>query len=256
MGGMAKLRGIIVFLAAIVGTTIYSGAALVVCLFDRPRAMIAWISRNWARFMLFPTGIRLTIEGRARLEPGRPYFFVGNHQSAMDIPILMVATGGDVRFMAKDALFRIPMMGPAMHRCGYVPIDREDARSTSRALRLALDRMKNDPVSFAVFPEGTRTYDGRMLPFRKGALKIGLLSGMPVVPFTINGAWRVNDRARFEIKPGPIRVVFHEPIPVETLAELNSTQLRDMVVGTIARELGETPDPAPTVHGLPEIESA
>ncbi len=251
MGDMARLRGIIVFLGAILGTGIYCGVALVICVFCRLRAVIAWISRNWARFMLFPTGIRLTIEGRDRLEPGKPYYFVGNHQSAIDIPIIMLATGGDVRFMAKDTLFKLPVMGSAMHRCGYVPIDRDDARSTSRALRRALERMKNDPVSFAMFPEGTRTYDGRLLPFRKGALKIGLLSGMPVVPFTIDGAWRVNDRARFEIKPGPVRVVFHEPIPVEKLAELNSTQLRDIVVEAIAHELGETLELEPTAQPTP-----
>jgi len=247
---------LVVFLGAILGTLIYCGSALVICVFCRPRAVIAWISRNWARFMLFPTGVRLTIEGRERLKPGQPYYFVGNHQSAIDIPIIMLATGGDVRFMAKDTLFKIPIMGPAMVRCGYVPIDRNDARSALRALKLALERMKHDPISFAMFPEGTRTYDGRLLPFRKGALKIGLLSGMPVVPFSIDGAWRVNDRARFEIKPGPVRVVFHEPIPVETLSRLNSTELRDMVARTIAKELGQAPELEPAAGPVPEAESA
>lgn len=206
--------------------------------------------------MLFPTGARVIVEGRDRLDSDRSYYFVGNHQSALDIPILMLATGGDLRFMAKDTLFKLPVMGPAMRRCGYVPIDRSNARHTFRALQAALARMKGDPVSFAVFPEGTRTSDGRLLPFRRGALKIGLLSGMPVVPFTIDGAWRVNDRSRFDIRPGPIRIVFHDPISVQKLAEMDSTQLQKVVMRTIAQELGETLEWEPPAPSLSEAKSA
>lgn len=206
--------------------------------------------------MLFPTGARVIVEGRDRLDSDRSYYFVGNHQSALDIPILMLATGGDLRFMAKDTLFKLPVMGPAMRRCGYVPIDRSNARHTFRALQAALARMKDDPVSFAVFPEGTRTSDGRLLPFRRGALKIGLLSGMPVVPFTIDGAWRVNDRSRFDIRPGPIRIVFHDPISVQKLAEMDSTQLQKVVMRTIAQELGETLEWEPPAPSLSEAKSA
>jgi len=244
-------------MGAIVGTTIFGGIAMILGLFFRSRRVMAWVARNWSRSMLIPAGARLAFEGRERLDPTRSYFLVGNHQSALDIPIIMMAFAGDVRFMAKDSLFRIPILGRVMYQYGYVPIDRKSARTTIRALQAALARMKDDPISFTVFPEGTRTTDGRLLPFRMGAMKIALLSGMPIVPFTIDGAWRVNNRARRSIEPGTIRVVFHEPIPVETLATMDSAQLHDRIAGTIARELGQAVEHEPTREPLPaETKSA
>ncbi len=240
---MGKIRAIIVLICAILGTTIFGGTAMILGLFFRSRRVMAWVARNWSRSMLIPAGAKLTFEGRERLDPDRSYFLLGNHQSALDIPIMMTAFAGEVRFMAKDSLFRIPILGRVMRQYGYVPIDRRSARTTIRALQAALARMKDDPISVTVFPEGTRTIDGRLLPFRKGAMKIALLSGMPIVPFTIDGAWRVNNRARLAIEPGPIRVVFHEPIPVEKLATMDSAQLHDQIADTIARELGQATEP-------------
>ncbi len=254
---MGRIRAVIVLIGAIFGTTVFGGMGVLLGLFFRSRRVMAWVARNWSRSMLIPAGAKLTFEGRERLDPAQSYFLVGNHQSALDIPIMMTAFAGDVRFMAKNSLFRIPILGRIMHQYGYVPIDRTSARTTLRAVQAALARMKDDPISFAVFPEGTRTTDGRLLPFRKGAMKIALLSGMPIVPFTIDGAWRVNNRSRFAIEPGPIRVVFHEPIPVEKLATMDSTQLHDQIADTIARELGQAVDPERTGDAmLAETKSA
>jgi len=254
---MHHIRAVIVLIGAIFGTTVFGGIGMILGLFFRSRRVMAWVARNWSRSMLIPSGAKLIFEGRDRLDPDQSYFLVGNHQSALDIPILMMAFDGDIRFMAKDSLFRIPILGRVMHQYGYIPIDRKSARTTIRALQAALARMKDDPISFAVFPEGTRTTDGRLLPFRKGAMKIALLSGMPIVPFTIDGAWRVNNRARMAVVPGPIRVVFHEPIPVEVLATMDSAELQGRVAETIARELGQTLESAGTGETkLPETEPA
>jgi len=247
---MGKIRAIIVLVGAIVGTTVFGGTGMILGLFFRSRRVMAWVARNWSRSMLIPAGAKLTFEGRERLDPTQSYFLVGNHQSALDIPIMMTAFAGDVRFMAKDSLFTIPILGQVMYQYGYIPIDRKSARTTIRALQAALARMKDDPISFAVFPEGTRTTDGRLLPFRMGAMKIAMLSGMPIVPFTIDGAWRVNNRARWAIEPGTIRVVFHEPIPVEKLATMDSAQLHDQIAGTIARELGQAVEPERTGEAM------
>ena len=253
---MGRLRGIMVMLSTAFGVLVFGGTGYLCGFFGRSRRVMAWVARNWSRSALLFTGARITVEGRERLEAGRAYFLVGNHQSALDIPIVMLAMHGDVRFTAKESLFKTPIFGQVMRHYGYVPIDRSNARKALRALEAAVERMQDDPISFAVFPEGTRSTDGRLLPFRKGALKIAKLSGMPVVPFAIDGAWRVNNRMRKDIRPGPIRLVLHEPIPVEQLACMDSSQLHDRIVGMITDTLGESPAEASTAPKLPETTSA
>jgi len=252
---MGRLRAIAVMVSSAFGVSVFGTIGYVCGFFTRSRRVMAWVARNWSRCALLPTGARITVEGRERLTPGTAYFLIGNHQSALDIPMVMLAMNGDVRFMAKDSLFKFPIFGQVMRQYGYVPIDRSSPRNALRALEAAVERMRDDPISFAVFPEGTRTVDGALLPFRKGALKIAKRSGMPVVPFTIDGAWRVNNRMRKDIRPGPIRLVLHEPIPTERLARLDASQLHELIVGTIADALGQRPAVSPETTGLPEITS-
>jgi 1-acyl-sn-glycerol-3-phosphate acyltransferase len=212
------------------------------------RRFMAWVARVWARLMLAISGVRLTIEGTERLIPGQSYFFVGNHQSALDIPIIIYALRGDVRFLAKESLFHIPIFGWVLARYGFVPIDRSDARKSRLRLQSMVQRVRRSPISFAVFPEGTRSRDGRLLAFRKGALKICIRSGMPVVPFSIDGALYVHHRDDFfRAKPGPVRLVFGNPISSEEGALRSPTELHDHVRTVIAGQLGQIVPPESAV---------
>jgi len=160
------------------------------------RRLFAFWSRLWSRVILTLAGVRLTVQGRDHIADGEPSFFVGNHPSALDIPILFTALDGNIRFMAKKSLFRIPLFGYVLKRYGFIPIDREHPRAALLACEGMVEQLKRDPISFAVFPEGTRSPDGRLLPFRKGALRICLQSGLRVVPFSIDGSHRVYNRVR------------------------------------------------------------
>jgi 1-acyl-sn-glycerol-3-phosphate acyltransferase len=205
--------------------------------------VLALCARLWARTLLFAAGVRLTIEGLDVIAgEGGPYFFVGNHQSALDIPVLMVALRGDVRFMAKKSLFYVPIFGWALWRHGYVPIDRAHVRASMQALERMLERLKRRAISFVVFPEGTRSRDGRLLPFRKGAMKICARSGMSVVPFGIEGTLAVHYPKALRLQPGPVRLALGRPIPAEEVAAMSVSQLHDRVRRQIARLRGRPED--------------
>jgi len=219
--------------------------ALLVGLIYPSRRVIAWVAVIWSRVILSLAGVRLAIEGKELVADRVPRFFMGNHQSALDIPILLVALEGHVRFMAKDALFRIPVFGWVIRRYGYAPIDRSSPRVALRTIERMLERLRRDPISIAVFPEGTRSSDGRLLTFRRGTMKVGQRSGLPIVPFTIDGSLAVYNRKRFAANPGPVKLIFAEPIPSDEVAAMTTTELHDRVKATITRQLGQTSEPLP-----------
>jgi 1-acyl-sn-glycerol-3-phosphate acyltransferase len=191
--------------------------------------VVALGSYLFARTVLVCSGVRLTVAGFDPRSDAKPRFFVGNHQSALDIPILLTALRGRVRFMAKKSLFRIPLFGWAMSLYGYAPIDRSDARATVKTLAAMVERVRRRPVSFLVFPEGTRNADGGLLPFRKGAMKICRRAGLDVVPFTINGSAGIQRPREFRLRPGSVRLEFASPIPADEVAGMTTEQLHDQV---------------------------
>jgi len=240
-------RAIITAAAMVLIVATVGSVVLLVGLVRPSNRLFALSAALWARVVLFLSGTRLTVEGDPQTGDGVPRFYMANHQSALDIPILVSALGGNVRFMAKNTLFRIPVFGWVLWRYGFAPINRSSARETAETLDRMLERLRKHPVSFAVFPEGTRTRDGKLLPFRRGTMKIGQRSGFPIVPVTISGSLRVHHRDRFAAHPGPVRVMFHEPIPPQRVSEMSPGELHDRVVGVIARELGQ-PQAAPELE--------
>lgn len=202
------------------------------------RWLATWGSYLWSYSVLTAAGVRLTVEGTEQRPQGTSCFFVGNHQSALDIPILIVALRGRVRFLAKDSLFRIPIFGWALSRYEHVPIQRSRPRATLRRLAAMIDRIRRHPMSLVVFPEGTRSPDGRLLPFRMGAMKICQRAGLGVVPFSIDGSLAVHQRARFRVRPGSVRLVFAPPIPAGEVTAMTAGELHDRVREAMARGLG------------------
>lgn len=201
------------------------------------RRVVAWAANLWARTMLVICGVRLTVEGRENLSDVEPRFHLGNHQGAIDIAIIIHALKGDVRLFSKDTLFLIPIFGWIMRRYGYISVDKRSARTTLQRIDRILERFRKNPISMAVFAEGTRTRDGGLLPFRRGIVKICQRAGLPVVPFCINGSYRVNPRDRWAMFPGPVRLTFGRPIPAAEVLSLTPAQLHDRVRGAIAEML-------------------
>ena len=232
------LRAIVTLSTATIGALVVGVTLLLIGLVYPARWLATRASYLWSQAVLTVAGVRLTVEGTEQLPRGTSCFFVGNHQSALDIPILVVALRGRVRFLAKDSLFRIPIFGWALLRYEHVPIYRSRPRATLRRLERMIDRIRRDPMSLAVFPEGTRSPDGRLLPFRMGAIKICQRVGLSMVPFSIDGSLAVHRRARFRIRPGPVRLVFSAPIEAGEVTAMTADELHDRARESIVRGLG------------------
>ncbi|MCH7704206.1 MAG: 1-acyl-sn-glycerol-3-phosphate acyltransferase [Planctomycetes bacterium] len=240
---VAMFRAILV---AVVSMTIVSTLCTLLAiagLIYPSRRFCDFVSYVWSHYTLIVAGVRLSIEGSEHLAGGGPFFFVGNHQSALDIAIICEATRGDVRFLAKSSLFRIPVFGWDLRRYGYIPIDRKHPRETHRALTRMLSRMGRNPVSLVMFPEGTRSPDGEMLPFRQGAMKICQRAGLPIVPFSIQGTRAVLRRGVYKIRPGSVRLVFGKAIPADEVEAMTARALADRLWREVANGLGDPRTP-------------
>lgn len=231
------IRWLFTLLAASLPFPLVAVTVLTTGLFGTRIGILSICGRTWARLILLAAGLRLNITGLDHLEAGKSYFFVGNHQSALDIPILLVATRGRVRFLAKESLFNIPLFGRAIRSCGHVPIRRSSARSVLVTLDETLGKFKPESISLAAFPEGTRSVDGRLLPFRRGTMKIGQRTGLAFVPFTIDGSIAVHKRGIRRVRPGQVRLRFMEPVPPDEVASLDPTALQERLRSMISANL-------------------
>lgn len=183
----------------------------------------------WSWAILKAAGVKLVVTGAEHVQSGTPCFFVGNHQSAMDIPAMAVVTHGSVRFMAKKSLFYVPFMGWAMWLHGFVPVDRSNLRTVKRVLDNMLKRLATKAVSMLVFPEGTRTEDGSIGEFKRGTLRICKQAAMPIVPFAIDGSQAVHRRGSLRICSGTIRVCLGRPVSKEEIERLDVPALSKRV---------------------------
>ena len=175
-------------------------------------------ARFWSLWCLRVARIRLEVTGLDRVPAQGPVIFMGNHQGNFDIPAITMAIPRRFSWIAKEELFRIPLFGSAMRRAGYIPLDRSDGRKALKSMKLAAERIAAG-ASVVIFPEGTRTVDGSLLPFKRGAFLLASKAGVPVVPFTINGSREINPRNRRELNPGTIGVSFAAPVPTAGVPE-------------------------------------
>lgn len=233
------IRACFVLVVVVVVTILSSVILLIAGLIHPSLRLYAAASRAWSWSVLRASGVRLHCEGAEHIAGAEPRIFVCNHQSALDIPILAVLLKGRVRFLAKDSLFRVPLFGWALARYGHMPVHRENPRATVEHLRRLIVRLKRRPVSLIVFPEGTRSTDGKLLPFRLGAMKICKRAGMAVVPVAVDGSLAVLRRGEYRVRPGPVRVVFAPPILAEEISAMRSGELRDRLHEAIASALAD-----------------
>jgi len=184
-------------------------------LFERNGRFAHWCARTWSRLILATTGVRVHARGLERLEPGRTYVFVSNHQSIYDIPILFATLAFQIRIIAKESLGRFPFLGWHLRRTGHLLVDRHDPDRTA-----ILDRWKNlvtRGLSLIVFPEGTRSVDGQVGRFRAGSFLLALQARLPVVPISISGSRHVMRKGRLMTCPGEVALTVHPPFAVPVI---------------------------------------
>jgi len=168
-------------------------------------------ARLWARIILWACGVRLRVEGAEKVPQDTPVVFMANHESWLDIPALLVAIPGQVRFLAKKSLFAVPFLGWAMRAMGFIPVDRENRREAIRSFEEAAQRIRAGR-SVLVFPEETRTLTGELLPFQRGGFLIALKAQLPIVPVGLQGPRKILPKKHYLLRPGTIVVRFGEPV--------------------------------------------
>ena len=156
-------------------------------------------------------GVRVETVGLDRLDPARTYIFMSNHVSNLDPPILMPLIPRRMSVMVKKELFRVPVLARMMRFGSLVPVDRGNRESGIAAVRAAADVIRQG-LNMTIYVEGHRSFDGKLLPFKKGPFYLAEECSVPVVPVTIAGTHYVMPKRRFAIKPGLVTVIFHDPI--------------------------------------------
>ena len=201
------------------------------------------LGRLGVRLGLFLAGIRLTVVGQDELPVDQHFIYMMNHASNLDVPAVFLVLPGEVRALGKKELFKLPVLATAMKMGGFIPIDRSNRDSAIQSMRGAAE-IAREGASFLLAPEGTRSRDGQLLPFKKGGFYLAIDSGVPVVPITVRGAFELMPPGTFAIRPGTIEIFFHEPIPTSSLTHKDRGRLVGVVRERIASRLSaETPDP-------------
>lgn len=182
-----------------------------------------YIGRLWTIHLLWMGGVKIVVDGLEKLDLTRRYVFISNHQSALDIPVIIAGLEHYVSFIAKKELFMIPFFGWGISAMGHIRIDRSNPRKARSSLDKAVEHLKKLNTSLILFPEGTRSSDGQLGEFKQGSFTLALQAGVQMVPLTIKDAMLRLPKKSMRINPGTIYLQIGDPIditPQTTKAEI------------------------------------
>ncbi|MGA8488994.1 MAG: lysophospholipid acyltransferase family protein [Terriglobales bacterium] len=194
-------------------------------------------------------GIQVRTVGLDKIDPARTYIFMANHVSNVDPPILMPLIPRRMSIMVKKELFRVPVLARLMRFGSLVPVDRGNRESGIAAVRGAADVIRQG-INMAVYVEGHRSFDGKLLPFKKGPFYLAEECRVPIVPVTIVGSHYVMPKRRFAIKPGIVTAIFHPPIEPNDFGNRDClmAKVRKVINSGLPPELQETTTEDTGVH--------
>jgi len=231
------VRAYLYLLVFIPITTLFAASAIIFTLFDSSGRNYAFHARWWARIGLALNNTSVELRGAEYL-PGGPFILMSNHQSNFDILSLIATIPRRIYWIAKKELFDIPIFGYSMRRGGYIPLDRSDGRKALKSMENAASIIRQGS-SVVMFPEGTRTCDGQLLPFKRGGFMLAVRAGVPVIPVTINGSGRVNPGGLLRLYSGKITLTLHPRITIPDGMKKSAAEewLMERVQGAIASGL-------------------
>lgn len=226
------------FIAAFtcVCTFVLGIATIISSFFTRTGNFPHLIARAWANAILFVSGVRVTVTGVSHIDPDKSYIYMPNHQGNFDIPVLLGRLPVQFRWLAKEEVFRIPIMGRGMRACGYISIDRSDRQSAFKSLERAVETIR-DGTSVVIFPEGTRSVDGKLKSFKKGGFVIAADAGVPIVPVAIHDTWEIMPKKRFLIKPRDVLLEIRAPVDTTGYSRETKNELMEKIRRIIKERL-------------------
>lgn len=233
------LRTLLVWTTIVLSTTILGILAFFTFPFDRGGDVVHLYARLWGKSILWASGVKVKVRGLEKITSRGPYIFMSNHLSAYDIFVLLAHLPLQFRWLAKAELFRIPIFGWAMSTAGYISLDRSSPRRAYRSMEEAARRI-HEGVSVVIFPEGTRSRDGRLGPFMKGGFTLAVKAQVPVVPLAIKGTYEIMPpHTKKVLSRGEVVVVIGDPIETEGLSLRDRDKLMEEVRRGIEEALKE-----------------
>lgn len=236
---MALIWSLLIVDPLIVLSTIACGLVSVIAsLFDSTGHTAIRVARVWSRSLLFFARVRVKVEGLQKIDPGTSYVFCSNHLSYMDTPVVLSSIPAEFRFLAKEGLFQIPLLGTHLKQAGHIPVPREDPRRAVRTMTGAGRIMRERRVSLLIFPEGGRSRDGVLQPFKEGAAYIAIKAQAPLVPVALVGTRKILPFGSAVFHAGRVRLRVGDPIPTEGLTLRDRGALSEAAHQQIASMLG------------------
>ncbi len=210
---------IIFYLLFPVITLFVSISCIIFSFFDPKRKIVHGVFvRFWGKSAIFLSGSKVKIIGEENLIHDRGVVYASNHQGNFDIFLLNGYLKTLFSWISKEVYFRVPILGWAMKRTGYISIDRENPRDAMKSINLAVDKIKSG-TSVVIFPEGTRSLDGEIHEFKRGSLLIATKSNAPIIPITIVGSYNVKRKGSVKINPSHIKLIIDKPIETKDMSK-------------------------------------
>ena len=231
------MRIIWIYLNLIFWTLLFGLSSFFTILLTGKKENFKFFGVIWGKTLSFIFNIKLVVKGKHNLQ-NRNYVFASNHASLIDIPLLLIAVNRYTVFIAKSELSKIPIFKSILDMAGFIFVDRKNNDSAVKSMNNLMDDIKKIPRSVAIFPEGTRTRDGELLPFKKGAAIFAINTDIPVVPVAISGTYSWSKKKLFDISQSVISFEFGEPITTENysfddrdyLTEKIKTNIKNMKI--------------------------
>ncbi len=225
------------FLLLILGTawTAYMAANTVIFSYLSPNENQSHrVARLWAKILLIMTSVRVQVTGKENLKEGQSYVFMVNHQSVFDIFVLLAHIPVQFRWIVKKELFKVPVFGQAMRNAGYIEIDRQNHEKALKSLDIAAQKIQ-EGKSVMTFPEGTRSKDGKIKPFKQGMFYLAVQSGVPIIPVTLIGTAEIMTKHSLKIFPKKVKMVIDKPVDVRNYSIENRSELITFVQNIITK---------------------
>jgi 1-acyl-sn-glycerol-3-phosphate acyltransferase len=204
--------------------------------FDRKGNLVHFVGKFWSLLNIYLSGTRLAIKGKEKIEKGRTYIVMSNHQSLVDPWVLIGKLPLQLRWTVKPEVKKMPVFGYALERMGHIYVGRRRRKDTVMSLEIAIQKIR-EGSSVVFFPEGTRSKDGRLLKFHKGGALIAIRSGVPILPVTINGSRFVLPKGTLAVMPGKIQVIVGDLIDPGMFDEGKKDELMAAVKSAIEQNL-------------------
>lgn len=233
-----RLRGIFLLTFWFASIAIVAPLLIALVVITRNENLLYSPVRLFIRAGLAMVGVRVEVSGLERLDSNQTYIFTPNHQSLIEVPLCVTYLKRNIAYLGKKEIFKYPIFGYGIRLIGVVSVDRSNTTAAVESARQATENLRRGK-SYVVYPEGTRSPDGRLLPFKKGAFMMAIDAGVPVVPVSISGATEIMPKAQIKVFPSTVRITVHEPISTRGYSKENIAELMQLTRQKILSALTE-----------------